>query len=146
MTTTRDISHYIREANSFSTFGKLKVRDEGNDVANIKACINSFKTAIKPLFIQYPEVDCFILASTKDDSMSITLFKDKLIFDKWNEAGVLKQWVLDFRSNTLKSEAIVITNLKTLERLFSYLNYLYRELANDRAVLYEATIEKNDEY
>lgn len=141
-----DISSHIRQASKFNTFGKLKTQDIINDGDKIKDCIEAFKESIKSLFKEHHDVECFTLIPKHDEPMDITIFKDKLIFDKHNDDGSMKQLVLDFRSNTLKSDAIVITNLKTLERLFSYLNYLYREFVNDRAVLYESKFEMNDEY
>ncbi len=136
-----DISDVVRNERKSQNNTLVQTDDLSADRKRIKESIDAFKVSIVTMFQEQPDVDSFKLIPNLDKTIEVGIFKDKVCFDKRNSDGSTKNLVLDFRTGTLKSNAAVLSNVDALEKLFSYLEAIYRDFSNNKATLYERKID-----
>ncbi len=138
-----DISDIIKNEKKSRGHMLPKTDDLSADRERIKVCISEFKGSIVSLFKEEPDIESFKLIPNADPTIEVSIYHDKVCFDKKNSDGSFKNLVLDFRTGTLKSNAAVLSNVDALESLFSYLESLYNDFSKQRATLYERKFDDN---
>ena len=121
----------------------VPVTDDADDSADIASCIAAFKGPIVALFAENDGIESFKLVPHSQAQTSVTLYRDKVCFEKDAGDGAVKSFVIDFASHSLKSEFATIRNLNSLKQLMIYFHQLYKDFLAQKATLYESEIDAN---
>jgi len=137
-----DISEVVKNAKKANANHLVQTDDLSTDRSRIKDSIDAFKVSILEMFKAQDDIECYkLIPNANHNHIEVSIYKDKVCFDKSNSDGSMKNLVLDFRTGTLKSNSAVLSNVDALESLFSYLETLYKDLMNNKATLYERKID-----
>lgn len=137
-----DISEVVKNAKKDNANHLVHSDALSDDRKRIKDSIDACKVSILEMFKAQQDVECFkLIPNANQNHIEVSIFKDKVCFDKSNSDGSIKNLVLDFRTGTLKSNAAVLSNVDALEKLFSYLEDIYKDFTKNKATLYERKID-----
>lgn len=101
-------------------------------------CIKKIKPSFMRLFENQSDLKCFKLLNPDDPKVEITMYRDALQIAKKFYDDSIKIYDVDFKTNRLKSEGDILTNLELLNTLLNDINTLYQELEKGKAMLFEA--------
>ncbi|MBT5954455.1 hypothetical protein HOG98_07015 [bacterium] len=105
----------------------------------MKTCIETFKASILDLFKDKKQIKCILLAPKSQIEMALYLSKDDVYFVKNSEDPSNFKYVIDFKTNLLKSKTTSLHDLDVLERLIKYFEKLIHGLSDGSATLFEGT-------
>ena len=108
-----------------------------DDEAQIKHAIVVFKSEILTLFNQHEHIDCLKMVPAEGNQFELTLFKDQLHYNQHQSDGSDRLLIIDFKSNTLRTNTSIIKNVKILEKVFLTIEKIVKGLANNTVQLYE---------
>jgi hypothetical protein len=133
-----DITDVVKDGKSIK---KINIYDSDSEVTGrekIASCIDNFKESIEELFEDHEDAESFVIVSNDNVELYLELFEDEVRFHDVASDGASKHLVLDFRTNTLKSDSLIISNIDTLDRLFSSITGLYQDLSEGKATILES--------
>jgi hypothetical protein len=133
-----DITDVVKDGKKIRKINLYNSDSEINRLDKMSRCIEDFKESIEELFEDYEDVDSFVIVSNENVHIYLELFETEVIFHHVNQDGSSKSLVLDFNTNTLKSDSIIISNINTLERLFLSITSLYSDLSEGKATMIES--------
>ena len=108
-----------------------------DDGGQIKNAIVVFKSEILSLFNNHEHIECLKMVPAEGNHFELTLFKDQLQYNQHQSDGSNRLLIIDFKSNTLRTDTSIIKNVKILEKLFLTIEKIVKGLANNTVHLYE---------